>query len=184
MTAIRDSRRENEATTMRLIKGYADLDLKIKLLRDAAYCAAYTVLWNGAELSGAEKEETKALLAGLLINSDDADKMYSEIVQRVLMAKNYLLMNPGCYLPAPSEWFSASNSKGFYGTEEWYERLVQKRKSYPLHRLEYKAFGEAVLEMMEEPTARNFHYWRSWFIEHDCQGLLNLFLSAVANSCF
>lgn len=164
--------------------GYTNAREQTRHLVIAAYYCAYTALWNAAQLSQAEKDAAFEAVRGFIINSENPEKAYAQLVQRVLMARFYSLSNEGVTIPEPSAWFNAGNANGFPGTANWYDRLHKKRQAYPLHRLELKAFPEAILEMVEDASARNFHYWRSWFIGHDNNKLLNLFLSTVANLSF
>ena len=73
---------------------------------------------------------------------------------------------------------------GFAGTKRWFDKLLLQRASVPGYKIQLKVFAEAVLEINETPSGRNFHYWRGYFIERGCQGLLNLMLSTVANCVY
>jgi hypothetical protein len=116
-----------------------------------------------------------------LAAATNAEKAYAELVQRILLARAYVNSHPGKYIPVPTGWFSIANQNGFAGTEKWFTGIQATRASLPLYKLELKAFAEAVQEISEHAGATTFHYWRNYFIERNCQGLLNLFLSTVAN---
>lgn len=151
---------------------------------NAAWLVAYTALWNGTVFSTTEQEQAKQAIAEWLQKQPNKEEAYKAFVQRVLMARLYIYKHHKTLSFTPTEWLNHNNQTGFAGTAKWMEQLQEKRKAMPLYRLELKAFAEAVVEMEEEPTARNFHYWRSYFIERNQQGLLNLFLSVVANAKF
>jgi len=150
----------------------------------AGWNLAYTALWNGEEFSKTEIEIAQISIKHYISNTAEPYKGYLMFCQRVLMARQYLLNNPDKYVPVPTAWLCPCNFNGYVGTERWYTRLQEIRKSQPLFRHQYKALAEALLEMMEEPTSDNFHYWRGWFAERECHATMNVFLSAVANGIY
>lgn len=150
----------------------------------AAWLAAYTALWNGICFSTTEQEQAKEAIRQWLSQQAGTEAAYKQMVQRILLARQYLTSNTVKYAPIPTEWFATSNNNGYAGTQRWYHQLQQQRQAMPLKAIELKAFAEAVLEMQEEPTGKNFHYWRSYFAERNKQQLLNLFLSTVAWQTF
>jgi hypothetical protein len=150
----------------------------------SAWQIIYTALYNGITFSATEKDEALRMIRSFLIAEEDAEKAYMELAQRVLLTRQYLQYHASKYLPAPTQWLSPNNPNGFPGTRRWYEGMLQQRQKEPLYKITYKAFAEAILEMHIEPTAANFHYWRSYFLDRHCQALLNLFLSTIANMKF
>jgi hypothetical protein len=132
------------------------------------------------EFSAAEKEEALAFITKF-IQQGSPVKAYSELLQRVLLARQYILSHPGTYAPFPSQWFSTLNKNGFSGTLRWYQSVEESRKILPKHKQSLKAFPEAVLETIQSGSAKDFHYWRSYFAEQEAQATLNLFLSTISN---
>jgi len=163
------------------IKGYKDQIDKVNEVINAAWSVAHTALWNTSLFSNKEMQEAKEWIGLYLINSKDLYKAYSIFCQRVLLARQYISNGNNRYVPLPSVWLNPEYEKGFVGTRNWYEEMMVIRESLPNHKLILKAFAEAVWEVSQEPTADNFHYWRTYFIEAGANGLLNLFLSTVAN---
>jgi hypothetical protein len=171
-----------ESQPLRLIKGYAGQELLLEQTIEATWQIAYTALWNGDILSSAEISTCKKLIKTYLLQGEDLQRAYAELAQRIMLARIDVQSFPGRTVPMPSEWFNVNNENGFQGTKSLFAKLQFRRLSMPLYKIELKAFCEAVMEMTEEPTARNFHYWREYFIERGWQGLLNVFLATVANS--
>jgi hypothetical protein len=168
------------STTLRVVKDNKAYLQQTEQLAALAWQIAYTALWNGTEFSAKEISETKTFILQFIRNGSPL-KTYSELVQRVLLARQYILTHPGTYAPCPGRWFSPENSRGFAGTQRWYQKLTETRTRMPKHQLHLKAFAEAVLETMQSNKAADFHYWRSWFAERGAQATLNLFLSVLAN---
>lgn len=154
----------------------------ILMLTDTAWTIAYTSLWNGETLSMNELALAKRLVHFHILSYDNIYEGYIIYCQRVLMARDYLSRNPEKFVPRPSLWMHPSNINGYMGTALWYNNLAAVRKALPLYRHQLKTLPEAVLNMIETPTAANFHYWRTWFIERKKHPSLNLFLAILSNS--
>jgi hypothetical protein len=166
---------------LRIIKGNKEYEQQVQHLSAIAWKIAYTALWNAEEFSAVEKEKALELISGFIREHNSPKKGYGVFVQRVLLARQYISTHPGAYAPIPSQWLSLSNKNGFAGTQRWYDAVETMRISMPKYKQPLKAFSEAVLETTLFGSAKDFHYWRSYFAENNCQGLLNLFLSVIAN---
>ncbi len=154
----------------------------VQQLTNTAWLVAYAALWNGELFSEKELSTTKNYIGNFLMQRGSLQKNYEELVQRILLTRDYINRHPGKYVPIPSQWFCTKNNNGFLGTLIWFENIKNKRSSMPRYKQSLLAFAQAVQEISETPTANNFHYWRSYFCEHNYQGLLNLFLSFTAYS--
>lgn len=166
-----------------VIKGYKNSSILAQTTL-AAWHALYAILYNGCTFSSAEIDASKALIRQHLLQAPDAEAEYINMVQRILLTRRYLSGNSSRYVPTPAKWLDPQNANGFTGTETWFSNLETFRQKQPLFKITYKAFAEAILEMAIEPTATNFHYWRSYFIERNANTLANLFLATIAISKF
>jgi len=171
-------------THLRVVKGLKDRSEIIERLVDTAWGFACTALWNTSIFSNKEIEEAKSQIRELLVNSKKAEKAYSVFCQRVLLARQYLNNNPGKYVPLPTIWLNKDNPFGFAGTKEWYDNIRALRSSLPTYKAELKAFSEAILEMKEDASEKNFEYWKNYFIGRKAPGLLSLFLQTIARQQF
>lgn len=178
------ARKLQNPQTLTAIPGYLNDKEKIQKATDNAWIIAFTVLWNGEIFSTEEKAKAKQYIRYWIINQPCIRHAYLQAAQRILLANQYIAAAKGRYVPSPSEWFDPANQYGFAGTEEWFNKMQKKRIAMPLYNQHLKAFAEAVEEMADEPTARNFHYWREYFIERNCQALLNIFLATVTNMSY
>ena len=164
-----------------VVKGKQEYEQQVNRLSRMAWQIAYTALWNAEEFSALEKEKALEFITGFIREQRNPEKAYSVFVQRVLLARQYIITHPGSYAPIPTQWFSPANKNGFAGTQRWYESVELSRQSLPKYKQSIKAFAEAVLETVQSDDARDFHYWRNYFSEQDAQATLNLFLSTLAN---
>lgn len=170
-----------DQTPLRVIKGGAEYHQQLQQLTSLAWQIAYTALWNGEEFAAVEKEKAAERIKDFIKQQPGPRKAFAELVQRTLLARQYILSHPGCYAPLPSEWLSPANKNGFAGTQRWYASLENMRRSLPLYKQSLRAFPEAILETTQSGNAKDFHYWRNYFAENNSQALLNLFLSTMAN---
>lgn len=169
---------------LRVVKDQNEYRQQLDHLTSLAWQISFTALWNGQEFSTPEKEKASRLIKDFLQSRPNPLKAYAEYVQRVLLARQYILSHPGKYVPLPVQWLSPENKNGFAGTQRWYAAIENTRHSLPAFKQTLKAFPEAVLETVQSGKANDFHYWRSYFAEREAQGLLNLFLATLANSRF
>ena len=170
----------NSPLTVR--KGTEEYNQQLQHLSSLAWQIAYTALWNGEQFSAVEQERAQDLINNFIRQHTNPRKAYAEFAQRVLLARQYILTHPGTYAPIPSQWLSPDNKNGFSGTHRWYASLENMRLSLPLYKMGLRAFPEAVYETLISGSARDFHFWRSYFSGHGYQALMNLYLSVVANA--
>ena len=153
-------------------------------LVDAAWNFAYTSLWNNTIFSTKEAEAAKEKIFEYFSLAKDTRKAFVSFCQRVLLARYYVNSVKGRYMPLPSVWFEKSNEYGFVSTRKWLQEVKDVRQSLPNYKQEVKALAEAVLEFSEEPTVKNYQYWRGYFIEQKTPGLLSLFqMTAIQQLC-
>lgn len=174
----------SDANNLQVQKSYAEYQQELTRLTNCAWQVVYTALWNTKQFSAAETEIAKAFISSFLHQANSHKIKYLEFVERVLLARIYVSSHPGKYIPLPSDWFSTKNTNGFMGTEKWYKAMQQTRAALPLYRQPLKAFAEAISETTQTGLAKDFHYWRSYFIQQNTNRLLNLYLSTIANFSF
>jgi hypothetical protein len=170
-----------EVSPLTIVKGIKEYNEEIKQLSNTAWYIVYTALWNTEQLSLKEKEIAVNAIREFLQQRDNHRKAFNEFVQRVLMARQYINCHPGTYAPVPSRWFDQSNTKGFAGTAKWFQSLEEMRGSILDYKEPLKLFSSAVIETIDTGSPVVFHEWRSYFIAKRTQGLLNLYLSIIAN---
>ena len=163
------------------VKNGTDYKTEITNYTNLVWCIAYTALWNATEFSQQETTAAKEYISSFLQQAISHKKAYTQLVQRVLLARQYITTHPGTYAPVPTQWFNTQNSNGFAGTQKWLAAVELTRQSMPLYKQSLKAFAEAVHETLQSNNPADFHYWRSYFIQQNAQSLLNLYLSTLAN---
>jgi hypothetical protein len=152
-------------------------------LVNTAWNFAYTALWNTVQFSLKEIEKAKQQIAAWL-QSENKEKTFIAFCERVLLARQYVNKNSGRYIPLPSVWLDSNNKLGFAGTQKWYDNMKNIRESLPAYKTEIRALAEAMLEISKEPSADNYRYWRTYFMDHHKPGLLNLFQTAAIQQLY
>lgn len=166
---------KNSRPTLSIVRPATQSKKDLVHLTNTAWNFACSSLWNSTQFSSKEIEVAKEKIAEYLRLSRHPEKAFSAFCQRVLLARYYVSKNPGRYIPLPSIWLDRDNATGFVGTRAWYNEIKSIRESLPNYKQELKAMAEAVLEFSEEPTVKNYQYWKNYFIEKQTPGLLNLF---------
>lgn len=170
-------------TPLRVVKERTTANTSPAALINTAWNFAYAALWNNVKFSVKETEAAKERIAAYLL-SENPDKTFLVFCQRVLLARHYVMKNPGRYIPLPSVWLDANNKLGFAGTQRWYDDVRTMRESMPAYKTGIKALAEAVLELSKDPSPGNYEYWRSYFIDHQTPGLLNLLQVATVQQFY
>jgi hypothetical protein len=168
-------------TSIRKFAHLAEHHQYMQHLLGAAWNLAHTALWQTAIFSATEINTARELIKEELATAPDAYKAYLAFGERVLLARHYLSKGRNRYVPLPSLWLHPNNAKGYRGTAAWHQKILEVRASLPVYKIELRALAEGVLELTEEPTVQNFLYWKHYFIEKRAPGLLQLFLSVLAN---
>ena len=180
MTAAASAANYNPLTIQKSYAQYLD---QLNRLTQCAWQIAFTALWNTQQFTAAEMDVAKEYICSFLQQQQNCKLQYVLFVQRVLLARQYINSHPGTYIPIPSQWFSADNKKGFQGTESWLAAVQQTRNAQPSYKQAVKDFPEAVWQTIQTAKPSCFHDWRSYFIQQKANGLLNLYLSTIANYC-
>jgi hypothetical protein len=162
-------------------KSYAEYEEEIKQLTACAWQIAYTALWNTQQFTPEETAAAKTCISNFLQQQPGHKMQYTAFVQRVLLARQYISSHPGTYIPVPTQWFNSQNKNGFAGTQNWLAAVQKTRASMPLYKQAIGNFPEAVWQTIQTGKPTCFHYWRSYFIQQKANGLLNLYLSTLAN---
>lgn len=123
-------------------KSYQQYQQQIEQLVKSAWQITFTALWNTLQFSAAETNSAKQYITGFLMQASNHKANYNQLVQRVLMARQYVNSHPGTYIPVPSVWFDAENKNGFAGTARWFDALQQTRASLPQHKQALKLLAK------------------------------------------
>lgn len=171
----------NYPSHLKIVKGYQEQATEIGQLVNTAWSLTYTALWNASVFSPKEIENAKGIIRQYLAGSNNPHKAYLAFCQRILVAKLQTRNKSTGLMQLPTHWLNIERTDGFVSTKGWFDAICSIRSSLPAYRIELKGFAEAILEISEDPSRKNFHYWRNYFIDRRSPVLLNLFLETIAN---
>jgi len=170
--------------TLRAIKGVRNDHPSLVALSRTAWLFAASNLWNSTHFSIKEIEASIEKIKEYLRCSKDPRKAFLAFCQRIVLAHSVLGDRTDNCLPLPSMWLDRRNKVGFGATKTEYDKIKKLRESLPQYFRELKALAEAVLEFSEEPTGKNFRYWKSYFAERQVPGMLEIFQIYTINYLF
>lgn len=170
--------------TFKVIRGKAGANTDLETLTLAACNFAFSALWNNSNFSKSEIQTGKLYISEILGAAKNPLRGYRNFCQRVLLARQYVAKLPGRFIPIPSLWLDPEYQNGYRGTADWLNKILTVRESLPDFKIELKALAEAVLEIREEPSRKNFNYWRNYFVEKKAADMLSLFLIIITNGQF
>lgn len=129
----------------------------IRLITDATWDFAHTILWGNHPFSKAEIELCKIYIKEYYeeIPAEEftatAHKHFTGYCERVLLAKEYVSRFSHRYIPHPCIWLNKLNPKGFAGTKAWYLKNLERRKEISV----CESCGES---FSLNPILNHFHF--------------------------
>jgi hypothetical protein len=134
-------------------------------------------LFPAAVIDDAAGAMARAFIKSFINREGNPYTHFAEFCQRILMVRYYMKCRPAFEIRYDiNGWLNPSNKKGFAGTAEWFATLKDNRSINPIHKIELKAFPEAILELAEEPTPEIFHYWNNWLAEKKAVDIQKMFM--------
>lgn len=106
----------------------------IRLLTDATWDFAHSILWDGYPFSKVEIALAKIYIQQYYEEipaeefTETAHKYFTVYCETILMANEYVSRFSHLYIPHPCIWLDKWNTKGFAGTKSWYFRNLEKRQ--------------------------------------------------------
>jgi len=176
--------RRTARTTLRVIKGFKKDNPEVTVLSHTAWLFASSILWNSTAFSTLEAEAATEKIKEFLKLSSNPRKGFLTFCQRIALAPILMGDIAEQTLVLPSIWLDRRNKEGFGGTKAEYDRIRKVRASLPHYFRDVKALAEAVLEFSEEPTGKNYRYWKSYFSDRQARGILEFFQIFSVNYLF
>ena len=171
-------------TTLRVVKGFKKDNPEVTVLSHTAWLFASSILWNSTAFSTSEIEAGTGKIKEFLQLSREPRKAFLVFCQRIALAPILIGDVSEQSLELPSIWLDRRNKAGFAATKSEYDRIRKVRASLPHYCRDLKALAEAVLEFSEEPTGKNYRYWKSYFADRQARGILEFFQIFSANYLF
>lgn len=167
--ALQKSSRRNIAAT------HAD-----NLYTAIAWKIAKSLLWNSERFDKRQERQILLAVRYYFLQASDKYACYQEMVLRLLHTK-LQLRDTDDYIGSPEWWFSHRNARGYNDSATWYRQYRLQWPQQLQADSSHTSLARSVQQLVANPTAKNFHYWRSYFAERS-QRLLNYFLAITRSA--
>jgi hypothetical protein len=175
---------ENFLTLLSVIRGGGFTPSKFQSHIENFWLFCHAALWNTQSFSGVEKENFKKLIAEYFKNSENLDETFKELVERVCLAKRYVLRHNGRYISKPIDWLNINYKNGLAGTKNWYLNVEQQRAIVPHYNQGISLLAKAVLKYSEGKNILDTMQYCRELIKQKQIDLLQIYINAIDNLQF
>lgn len=154
------------------------------LTKRYAKCAlivAQSSLWNNREFSKKDLELLNQLMLEHFDNGLNPRKTFTEIIQRICLAKRYLSRGKGRYIAKPSDWLNIFYYNGLSGTAAWLDIVNEQRKTCPDYNQGIKLFSKAILSLIENPSNSSLAKHRAELLKNRQFDLVQVYANTLLN---
>lgn len=183
-TATQFIREEEPSILFRLIKGgQYHSDKKEKRIQDFwAFCHA--TFWPNEDFSVDEETTFLKLISQHFHGTALIDRRFMELIERAAMAKRFIDQQPGRYVARPSEWLNVHFQFGLAGTQDWYNKVSEQRRTVPTYRQGLKMLAKGILNYCRTQDKIAIQVYRQAFIEEKQKNLLAIYTNAISHMHF
>lgn len=142
---------------------------------------AQAALWNNEDFSSKEKETFKKLIAVHFYNGKSGKQNFTDLVERICLAKRYVQRRNGRYISKPQDWLNVHYSLGLAGTRVWLEQVNKIRANVPDYNKGITTLANGLLKFIETGSDQTFHKYRKSLIEQKQFDLLQIFGNTIIN---
>jgi len=179
MSALKKQIEQETQVQFRIIRGGLYSPTKrVKRINDFwTFC--HSTFWSTQIFKETQEEKFKDLISAYFQKGKDSDEMFSQLVQRAVLAKRYVKRRNTRYMTKPEDWLNINYKKGLKGTETWFQEVEQQRLTVPTHNEALELLAEAVLCWAKKRNILDVPVYREKFIAMKQFDLLFLYTNAV-----
>lgn len=148
-------------------------------LINAILGAASTSLWPYKNFDQSELDYFKELIGEHFLNGREAKKNFKEIIERVCLAKRYLMRKRGRYISKPQDYLNIHYPLGLSGTAAWLQQVNIVRKDVPEYNKGISTLAKALLSFIDNPTIATFHRGRKQLAEQNQFDLIQIYNNTI-----
>jgi len=153
-------------------------------LAEQFWIYSHSMLWPTQDFNEEQQIIFKKHLSDFFIDSNDADATFRELVERVVLAKRYVLEKPYRYVAPPQDYLNPKFYNGLESTAKWYHALQLRRRTDPNCGESLEIFSEAVLNYASKRNILDIVFYRQLFISLEAPDLLQWYLNAIIHYQF
>lgn len=155
--------------------------LETERLIDGIWSMAQAALWPNQEFNSKEQEDFKTLIVLHFFKCKSNKQTFTELIERICLAKRYVTRRPGRYIAKPQDWLNIYYPMGLAGTEKWLQAVNAIRADVPEYNKGIRDFAKGLLSFIETRSGRSFHKCRQSMIEQKQFDLLRIFNNTIIN---
>lgn len=144
----------------------------------------HSMLWSTRDFKEAEQNNLKRLIAEHFKDSSNLDDTFKDLVEKVVLAKRYVLEKPYRFIAEPSEWLNIKFYNGLSGASKWHDALQEQRKITPNFGESLSIFSEAILNYSQQRNVLDIVFYRQILISLKTWDLLQWYMNAVMHYQF
>jgi len=144
----------------------------------------HSMLWSTRDFKENEQNNCKRLIAEHFKGSSNLDETFKDLVEKVVLAKRYVLEKPYRFIAEPQDWLNIKFYNGLTGASKWHEALQEQRKLTPDFGESLTVFSEAILNYSEQRNILDIVFYRHIFISLKAWDLLQWYMNAIMHYQF
>lgn len=144
----------------------------------------HSMLWSTRDFSEDEQNTCKRLIADHFLKSTNVDETFKDLVEKVVLAKRYVLEKPYRFIAEPTDWLNIKFYNGLSGANKWHDALQEQREINPEFGVSLNVFANAILHYAEERNLLDIVFYRQLFINLKAWDLLQWYMNAVMHYQF
>jgi len=156
---------------------------KVKLV-DQLWIYAHSMLWGAQDFKEDEQTTFKKCISEYFVNSTNVEGTFRELVERIVLAKRYVLEKPYRFIASPREYLNPKFYNGLESTAKWYRALQEQKQRDPNFGETLEIFSEAILNYATNQNILDIVFYRQIFISLEIYDLLQWYMNAIMHYQF
>ena len=184
MSAIRKTKKQskrNKGKVIQLNVFRQQEQIDTEKLIGGLWNISQAAFWFNQDFTTKEKEIFKKLLGGHFYNGKTDKQNFTDLVERICLAKRYVARRNGRYISKPQDWLNIHFSSGLVGTERWLQQVNEIRTKAPDYNKGITTLAQGILNFLENPDTKTFLKYRKMLIEQKQFDLLQIFNNTIIN---
>jgi hypothetical protein len=144
----------------------------------------HSMLWSTKDFPEDQQNNLKRLIAEYFKESSDVDETFKHLVEKIVLAKRYVLEKPYRFMAEPKDWLNIKFMNGLRNTSKWHDALQEQRKTNPKFGESLKIFSEAILNYAEQRNVLDIVFYRQALISLEAWDLLQWYMNFVMHYQF
>lgn len=166
-------------TTMRVVEINPELREEKQKAILFAWSFIHAALYKNEVFTEKEVLNFQFLIGEHYDSTVSAEKNFTRIAVRVMLAKRYIQEHSSYRLPRPALWLNKNYENGLVKTKSWYDNLIEKRKLVGAYAQPLFVLAHGVFKYANSPVTPMFHLYRDKLLHLKAYNCLSVFYTAT-----